>query len=1187
MGWDVKNRTLNDEGCGTQNCTRRGETCQGCARTDRVNRFAEDFLALERLTRGDKRTLLIWLVCAAIGVSVAWHYFPRAFPEASVNFRVSRSEALDRARQFVVGQGADLTGTRSTIIFDVDDTAKTYLERELGLQQANQMMATDVSTWYWSVRFFRPLQQEEYAVRLDPSGRVVGYEHVVKEDAPGARLDSDAARAAAEAFASNALGQDLASYDFLPAEANSTERPDRRDWSFTWERRGFRAKDAPYRMSVSLEGDRLGEYKEFLKVPEAWQIGYQRLRSSNDFIETLAIVPYAMLLGACIWVIIMLGREGQLEWKTGLALGALLAALYFAMTMNSWPETLSGYETNTSYSSFLFAQIAEAVVVSISMALLVVAAVVPGEPLYRAALPDRLRLGTLWHFPGMRTREFFRSFVIGVCLAAVSIGYQVVFYIVAGHFGAWAPQDVQYDNVVSTAAPWIFPLTIGLYAAASEEFLFRMFAIPFVRRVTNSTFLAVVLPAFFWGFLHSNYPQEPPYIRGLEVGLFGIAAGLVMLRWGILTTLVWHYTVDAALSSVLLVHSSSSYLRVSGIVAGGGALIPLAIAGVFYLARGGFEPSEALLNRAVPAPSALAEAGTGVEAAPFGALGAQETPAAEPRRYARISRGKLALLIAAGLLGGILLWRVKTPEIGSYVRFSADANEAIASADDAMRGWQVDPASYHRAATIAYTFNDYANEFLRRAVGIDGANRIYEQQVPSAFWTVRYFRDSQKEEYMVVLHPDGSLYAVHHTLPEDAPGPNLSKDDALAQAEAWLAREKQIDFSQWKLVDSKSKKQTNRTDHSFTWEQLAGLGTAPGASAPAHVRIEIEVQGAEVSGFRTYVKIPEDWERRESQTTLAGTIASAGSIGLLVIGGFAVLVIFFRNLKQPDMAEVPWRRLAKWALIVPVTAIANYAASTPQFLANYSTEMPLKIFIATLCVVLPLGAILFYAGVFFLFGLGWFFLARAFGRERLPGWTGMPAAYYTDAFCVGLFGTAAWVGLQRLTSLISSRWPALQHSLTADVPTGLDSKWPVASALAGVVNGGYFRLALLAVIAGFLCYGAMRRTWVRAALVALAAILLASGETFGAFARAAAGDLVVLGIIWWGVTKLVQLNMLGYFLFFATVTAAQSAAELLGQPNSFYHASGAVVCAAALLLLAWPLAAARRARNGVNLGDAA
>ncbi|MGC1188253.1 MAG: CPBP family intramembrane glutamic endopeptidase [Candidatus Acidiferrales bacterium] len=1143
-----------------------------------MNRFAGGCVTLERLTRGDKRTLLIWIACAAIGLGVAWHYFPRAFPEASVDFRVTRAEALDRARQFVVAQGGNLTGTRSTIIFDVDDTAKTYLEREVGLKRANQMMASDVSTWYWSVRFFRPLQQEEYAVRLDPSGRVVGYEHVIKEDAPGASLDGNAARAAAEAFASDTLGKNLADYDFLPAEANSTERPNRRDWSFTWERHGFRAKDAPYRMSVSLEGDRLGEYKEFLKVPEAWISGYDRLRSSNDFIETLAIVPYAMLLGACLWVIIVLGREGQLEWKTGLALGVVLAGLYFAMTMNQWPDTLAEYRTNASYSSFVFGEIAQAIVLSISMALLVVAAVVPGEPLYRAALPGRLRVGTLWRLPGLRSREFFKACVIGLCLAAASIGYQVVFYIVAGHFGAWAPQDIQYDNVVSTALPWIFPLTIGLYAAASEEFLFRMFAIPFVRRVTNSTFLAVVLPAFAWGFLHSNYPQEPPYIRGLEVGLFGIVAGLVMLRWGILATLVWHYTVDATLSSLLLVHSSSLYLRVSGLLASGAMLIPLAIAGVFYLKRGGFEFSEALLNRAVPAPAALAEAGVETGEAPLDALGIHEAPAAA-RRYDRISGGKLAILVACGLLGGILLWRVKTPEIGNFVRFSTDAQQATASADQVMRAWHLDPASYHHAATVTYRFNDYANEFLRRAVGVYGANRIYEQQVPSAFWAVRYFRDAQREEYMVVLHPDGSLYSVHHVLPEEMAGANLSKDDALALAQAWLAREKHVDLSQWKLVDSESTKQINRTDHSFTWEQLAALGAAPGSGESAHVRIELQVQGAEVSGFRTYVKIPEDWERRESQTTLAGTIGTVGFVGLLVVGGFAVLVIFFRNLKQPDMSDVPWRRIAKWAVIVLLAAAAKYIATMPLLLGNYSTEMPLKIFIATLCVVLPLFSLLLYTAVFFMLGLGWFFLARAFGSERLPGWSGMPAAYYTDAFCVALFGGAAWLGLRRAAALVGSRWPGLHHTLAAAVPSGLDSKWPAVSELAGVVNNGYFGIALLAVIAGFLCYGAMRRTGVRAALVVLVAILLAGGATASAFARAAVVDLIVLGIVWWGVTKLARFNMLGYFLLLAAITAAQAAAELLAQPNYFYHANGAVVAVVGALLLAWPLVVWRRAAS--------
>ena len=123
--------------------------------------------------------------------------------------------------------------------------------------------------------------------------------------------------------------------------------------------------------------------------------------------------------------------------------------------------------------------------------------------------------------------------------------------------------------MVSTYVPWVYPLTIGIYAATSEEFLFRLFAIPFLLRTTKSRFLAVVLPAFFWGFLHSNYPQEPAYIRGLEVGLIGIVAGLVMLRWGIWATLIWHYTVDAFLISTSLLRSHGAYLRVSGAIVGG------------------------------------------------------------------------------------------------------------------------------------------------------------------------------------------------------------------------------------------------------------------------------------------------------------------------------------------------------------------------------------------------------------------------------------------------------------------------------------------------------------------------------------------------------------------------------------------------------------------------------------------
>ncbi len=287
--------------------------------------------------------------------------------------------------------------------------------------------------------------------------------------------------------------------------------------------------------------------------------------------------------------------------------------------MNQWPLDRAAYDTNTPYSSFFLSQVGKAAFVSVLSAVLVLLAIVPGEPLVpRFAARKKSGSAAGLRLPGIRTKEFFSANVIGICLAAAHIGYITVFYIVSRKLGAWAPQDLQYSDIVSTPLPWVSALCIGIYAATSEEFLFRLFAIPYMQRLTKSRWLAVVLPAFAWGFLHSNYPQEPAYIRGIEVGLMGIVAGLVMLRWGIWATLIWHYTVDAFLISTSLLRSHGAYLRVSGAIVGGGALIPLGVAAFFYLSRGGFETGTALLNSAHPigGPRTEAAPGSAEEPAP-------------------------------------------------------------------------------------------------------------------------------------------------------------------------------------------------------------------------------------------------------------------------------------------------------------------------------------------------------------------------------------------------------------------------------------------------------------------------------------------------------------------------------------------------------------------------------------------
>jgi hypothetical protein len=51
-----------------------------------------------------------------------------------------------------------------------------------------------------------------------------------------------------------------------------------------------------------------------------------------------------------------------------------------------------------------------------------------------------------------------------------------------------------------------------------------------------------------------------------------------------------------------------------------------------------------------------------------------------------------------------------------------------------------------------------------------------------------------------------------------------------------------------------------------------------------------------------------------------------------------------------------------------------------------------------------------------------------------------------------------------------------------------------------------------------------------------------------------------------------RFNLLGCFLVVAGISLFGGTAELLAQPNSFYHANGYAVLLALCLLFAWPLA---------------
>jgi len=171
----------------------------------------------ERLRATDYRFILI---CAALLAATTWfsvRNFYRAFPEASIEFKVSRDDARSVAGKFLAGQGYHLADYRQAAQFTYDEEAKTFLEREVGLERANRIMGTRVRLWRWGYRWFRPLQKEEYNVEITTLGQLAGFAHEIPEDAARPAATSAQARALAENFLHTRLARDPAMLDFVEA----------------------------------------------------------------------------------------------------------------------------------------------------------------------------------------------------------------------------------------------------------------------------------------------------------------------------------------------------------------------------------------------------------------------------------------------------------------------------------------------------------------------------------------------------------------------------------------------------------------------------------------------------------------------------------------------------------------------------------------------------------------------------------------------------------------------------------------------------------------------------------------------------------------------------------------------------------------------------------------------------------
>lgn len=906
------------------------------------------------------RRIGVWMATGLLVGACGWYallVFPQAFPLVELDLHMDREAALDAARDLAVREGWQTEGFRQAASFGQEDPRlQSYVELEHGGAPAfRELIGSGIHHPYsWEVRHFLPGEALEARVRFTPSGERLGFRLRLSEDEPGSSLSPEEARALAEEEASEGWGFQPGEYRLVES-SQQLRTSGRGDHVFTYERTGVQVGAAPVRLRLGVAGHRLTEVSPDIPVPEAFQRRYEELRSGNDAVALAATLIFLILfiLVGCGLGALLLYRDGRLERGHALMWGLVVAGLLAAAILNGLPLAWMGYDTALSSQSFVLQYVVGAGLVVLfggpALAVIFMAA----EGLGRWAFPDQLQFWRLWS-PGVgNSRPVLVRTLVGYGLVPLQLAFVVAFYQHAGDRpGWWIPSDTLLQpDLLASYAPWVAAVALALQAGFWEESVFR--AIPLAgaillgRRFGRPGVWVVgtlLLQALVFAGAHANYPQQPAYARVAELLVPSLVWGLVYLRLGLLPILLSHFLYNLTWLSTPLFVASASGLWVDRLLVVGAGLVPLGV----VLARGvqlGWrrEPAAGAWNREWESPERIdplsAESPT-VPAATAGPGSKRQllVVPAPPRWLGAISltswKGGAGVLAAMGL--GWLLWGPMPPQV--IPPLEQTRNQAVERAWDEVESRAGPLPEGYSALAWVDGVPGQDLRFVWETSGAETMEALLGSYLQPPHWHVRFVRlygspEERAREFEVELAAHGGLYRFRRRIPEEAPGPDWSQEEAGDAAQAALVREFSVAPAELEEVSAVSHRRPHRTDWTFRYRRDEGVATDD-----LEEELTVVIAGEGASDLLRYIRVPEAWERadrdRRNRAVFVGVLSSL--MALAVLGGGVVAAGL--RWARGGLASAPAWRGAGAALVLLGFQAWN---GWPAELATLSTSQPL------------------------------------------------------------------------------------------------------------------------------------------------------------------------------------------------------------------------------------------------------
>lgn len=855
-------------------------------------------------THNHTLSIIILSLLALLGLSYYQINQDTIFPTITTPVTMDQSDAIAQARiinhKDTLGLHAEKLMLSASYL--TDSQTNNYLTFNDRTQKTlNQSLKNKkIQTSYWAVRLFVPQEIQENYFYFTPTGKPYGFEMLLAQEKNLPDISKEQAIALAQKKLINYPLEGINHKNYVLKNYAQEKLDQRINHEIIFEDTTQSLIEAKLQIKIIVSGDQITTLKPQIKLPENFLREFQNMQSFNGALGSYGSVFVFIGYGSLILYALFKGsRKKQINWRDNCLAGALLTIFSFLNNLNNLPLMwFSNYKTTQVPSVFLSEQVIVFISLAISNFVFFTIIFSAAEYLSRLYFPRHQQLWRWWERESASSPQTIYLVMIGYIIFGLSTGYVAIFYLTAQHLPQiWIPAGSLFEpNIIALYQPFLESFSQSLQAGTIEECLFR--AVPIASALILGKhykkpwlFLALILPvqAIVFGVAHASYPQQPFYIRTVEMFLPFLAYGLVYFYHGLIPCIIGHYLYDVYQFSGMIFNMNTQGIWVQKMACIFCLLLP-----AFIVLRGILLNPQGLKN---PLPRKFLNE-TWKPSASRNILSEKNTTT-----ETTISTKSFTLAAIFGLLSFGMLYQIWQTSPTLTQPLAISKTEAAIQAQNIAKAQNINLNDKWQQNQIAILTNDTSLRYLIDSLGDKEVedllkNPVLESQngklnlesfLPHYAWQIRFARfegtQTEKSNELEVLVTRNKTTFNHH-FSENEVMPSLDEQQAITMATQHLKQSfPQTTFSRVKTASTTTAEK--RVDWQFTFE-FQGSEKLKSIQP----RVDIHIVGNNIASELHYLFVPEKWlidqQTRMDETNVIQYVLLLGySIIYLVILGFA------------------------------------------------------------------------------------------------------------------------------------------------------------------------------------------------------------------------------------------------------------------------------------------------------------